>query len=206
MTPKDFYRAHIDAARRNEQAHGVPALFTLAQSALETGWGKHAPGHMMFGIKAGPGWTGKKQLCVTREVFADTRQGGRFAEVLSIAPRADGRFDYKVRDWFRAYDTPLESFADHARMLRANPRYARCFETGDPREFARRIAAAGYATDPGYAASLIALIDTLENVRQQPPREAGRRADAPGASRSRSGGIWASLFHLVAGLFGRRAP
>jgi flagellum-specific peptidoglycan hydrolase FlgJ len=214
MAPTDFYRTYIDAARANERASGVPALFTLAQSALETGWGRHAPGNMMFGIKAGPGWAGKKQLCVTREVFADARQGHRFAEVLAITPRGDGKFDYKVRDWFRAYDSALASFADHARMLRANARYAKCFETGpegrrDPREFARRIAAAGYATDPGYAASLIAMIDLLENVANAappPPREA--TADPRGApSPERAAGdrgLVATLLRFAAALFQRR--
>jgi flagellum-specific peptidoglycan hydrolase FlgJ len=215
VTPKDFHRTYFGAALANERASGVPALFTLAQSALETGWGRHASGHMMFGIKAGPGWTGRKQLCVTREVFADTRQGHRFAEVLSIEPRADGRFDYKVRDWFRAYDTPLESFADHARMLRANARYANCFGTRDPREFARRIAAAGYATDPGYASSLIALIDTLEGAQE--PRAAGESgpdappkpdgaSDKPSDSARRSGGMMSALLQFVTGIFGRRVP
>jgi len=186
VTPKDFYRTHIEAARANERASGVPALFTLAQSALETGWGRHARGNMLFGIKAGAGWTGRRQLCVTREVFADARQGHRFAEVLAIAPRADGKFDYTVRDWFRAYDSAAESFADHARLLRGNARYAACFATGpegrrDPREFARRIAAAGYATDPGYAASLIATIATLEPFDKDSGRPAATSNPIPQA-------------------------
>ncbi len=30
---------------------GVPASVSLAQAALESGWGRHAPGHNFFGIK-----------------------------------------------------------------------------------------------------------------------------------------------------------
>ncbi len=213
MTPKQFYDAHIDAARAGERAFGIPALFTLAQAALETGWGRHAPGHMMFGIKAGPGWRGKRQLCITREVFADARQGHRFAEVLAITPRADGRFDYKVRDWFRAYGSAVESFADHALMLRENPRYARCFETRDPREFARRIAAAGYATDPGYAASLIAAINVLQKFAAAEARgeaksaQAGRPPRAPRepSASVQSTGFFSAVLRLLASLLGRRA-
>ncbi|MCL6594270.1 MAG: hypothetical protein K6T31_09865 [Alicyclobacillus sp.] len=53
-----------------------------------------------------------------------------------------------------------ESFADHGRYLLENPRYARALEArGDPREFARRIASAGYATDPAYASKLISLME-----------------------------------------------
>jgi flagellum-specific peptidoglycan hydrolase FlgJ len=35
----------------------------------------------------------------------------------------------------------------------------------DPKEFARRIAAAGYATDPGYAPKLIGLMDRYDLYR-----------------------------------------
>ncbi len=164
MRPAEFVDAYLAHARASEQDTGVPAMFVLAQSALESGWSRAKPGNAMFGIKARAGWLGKKQLLVTREVFADAKQGARFPEVIAITRRADGRFDYKVKDWFRAYDSAAESFADHGRMLRANPRYARCFETKDPREFARRITAAGYATDPHYAESLIAVIATIERA------------------------------------------
>lgn len=164
MSPKNFVAAYLEHARASEARTGVPALFALAQAALESGWAGARPGNAMFGIKAGGGWAGARQLLTTREVFADRHQGHRFPEVVSITPRADGRFDYVVKDWFRAYASPAESFADHGAMLRASRRYARCFETGDPREFARRIAAAGYATDPNYANSLIAVIATIETA------------------------------------------
>jgi len=164
MTPRDFVKAYLEDARRSERRTGVPAVLSLAQSALESGWSSAKPGNAMFGIKATRAWTGKKQLLVTHEVFADRDQGGRFPEVLAIVPRRDGKFDYKVKDWFRAYDSASESFDDHGAMLRANAVYARCFETSDPREFARRLAAAGYATAPGYAESLIEVIGTVEKA------------------------------------------
>lgn len=176
MTPRAFYKAYIGAARRNEAANGVPALFTLAQSALETGWGKHAPGNMMFGIKAGGGWKGKRQLCTTREVLRDANQRARFPQVISVTKRADGKYDYVVKDWFRAYDDPFESFADHAAMLRANKRYAPAFTTTDPRAFALHIAAGGYATDPGYATALHKMIATLEKIAT--PAEGGLTGEA----------------------------
>jgi flagellar protein FlgJ len=164
MIPAQFVSTYLEHARASEARTGVPALFALAQAALESGWAGAKPGNAMFGIKAGGGWKGEKQLLKTREVFRDRNQGHRFPEVVSITPRADGTFDYVVKDWFRAYASPAESFADHGRMLRANARYAACFETQDPREFARRIAAAGYATDPDYAKSLIAVIATIERA------------------------------------------
>ena len=164
MKIPEFVNAYLEDAKRSEERTGVPAVFSLAQSALESGWSSAKPGNAMFGIKATAGWTGKKQLLVTREVFADRNQGGRFPEVLAITPRADGGFDYKVKDWFRAYDSASESFDDHAKTLRGNARYASAFETKDPREFARRIAAGGYATDPNYANVLVDVIATLERA------------------------------------------
>ena len=150
-----FYHAALIAERES----GRPALATLAQCALETGWGEHAPGNMYFGIKASPSWKGKRQLITTREVHST--RNVKYPEVISITPRKDGRFDYKVKDWFRAYDTAAESFADHGRFLRENPRYKAAFETTDPREFIDRIAAAGYATDPTYASKLKNIIKSL---------------------------------------------
>jgi flagellum-specific peptidoglycan hydrolase FlgJ len=164
MSPAAFVNTYLEHARASEARTGVPALFILAQSALETGWSSAKPGNAMFGIKAGRGWLGQKQLLKTREVLPDREQGGKFPEVISITPRGDGKFDYVVKDWFRAYASPAESFADHGKMLRANARYARCFETRDPREFARRIAAAGYATDPDYTKSLLAVIAMIEKA------------------------------------------
>lgn len=169
MTPTEFFNTYYEHALRNEMNSGVPALFTLAQCALETGWAKHAPGNMMFGIKA-TGWSGAKQLLTTREVLA--RPDAKFPVVISVTKRADGLYDYVVKDYFRAYDSPYHSFADHAAMLRSNKRYASAFETKDPREFARRIAAAGYATDPRYAASLIKIIDQLEEYARIYPKPA----------------------------------
>ncbi len=48
--PKEtaFFRKYYDYAVPIEREFRVPALFTVAQSALETGWGKKAPANNMF--------------------------------------------------------------------------------------------------------------------------------------------------------------
>lgn len=56
MTPAAFVDAYVDHAKRSEARTGVPAIFSLAQSALESGWSAAKPGNAMFGIKAGGGW------------------------------------------------------------------------------------------------------------------------------------------------------
>jgi len=186
MTPRAFVDAYLAAAVANERASGVPWQVTLAQAALESGWGRHAPGNNFFGIKADASWAGARQTLRTREVI----------DGASVSVEAD----------FRAYATPLESFADHAAFLRRWPRYAAAFTTRDPREFARLVAAAGYATDPHYAATLVKLIDQVEalapGAASPPPArlETAKTATTPAiAMRPRPG-----LLARLAALFGVR--
>lgn len=149
MTPQDFVTAYLPAAVENERRMGVPWQVTLAQAALESGWGQYAPGFNFFGIKADPSWTGARQKLKTREVIKGV--------------------NIYIEDDFRAYPSALDSFADHAAFLKKWDRYAPAFQTKDPREFARRVAAAGYATDPNYAAALVKIIGQLEQSAGAPP-------------------------------------
>jgi flagellum-specific peptidoglycan hydrolase FlgJ len=76
---------------------------------------------------------------------------------------------YKVKDWFRKYDTPEESFTDHAKLLTTaklkdgSLRYGKAFHyTDNPYLFAAEIHKAGYATDPDYTMKLIKLMDMIK--------------------------------------------
>ena len=112
MTPKDFVQVYYPFAKESEAKTGIDARFTLAQAALETGWGKSAPGNMFFGIKADPRKypESERQLLTTSEVLSDDKQGARFPVLISITPRPDGKYLYRVKDWFRKYKTPEGSF------------------------------------------------------------------------------------------------
>jgi flagellar protein FlgJ len=160
MTKELFFKQFYRSALQCERETGVPALAILSQAALESGWGEKAPGNMFFGIRAGANWKGKRQLIVTREVH--TSKDVKYPEIISITRRPDGKYDYRVKGWFRAYDNAAESFADHGRFLRANPRYRKAFETTDPVKFVEAVAAAGYATDPNYANVLKSIIVSLK--------------------------------------------
>ncbi|HEY0192535.1 MAG TPA: glucosaminidase domain-containing protein [Kofleriaceae bacterium] len=157
-----FVSKYGKAAVELENKDGVPALFTLAQGALESGWGRSAIGNALFGIKADASWKGKKQLVTTTEFFSDDKQGHRFPEVISITP-SGGKFKYVVKDWFRDYETAEEGLADHSSFLLKNKRYAPAFNTESPEAFATAIAKAGYATDPGYAETLKSVIRTVRS-------------------------------------------
>lgn len=161
-TATAFVAQYRGFAAQSEAETGVPWLVTLGQAALESGWGKHAPGNNFFGAKAKESDPEEsRQLLATREVL--DHPNGVFPEVISVTQRPDGKWEYRVRDWFRRYPTPAESFAHHGRFLRDNARYARAFEhAGDPYEFARQLAVAKYATDPDYADILTKTMRTIE--------------------------------------------
>ncbi|WPV66270.1 glycoside hydrolase family 73 protein [Chitinophaga sp. LS1] len=159
MEKQTFFKLYYPAAVLCERETKIPALAILAQAALESGWGDKAPGNMFFGIKAGVTWRGKRQLITTREVHSTKTV--KYPEIISITPRTDGKFDYKVKDWFRAYDNAAESFIDHGKFILENPRYKNAIGISDPGRFVEVVAAAGYATDPNYAKTLKSIINGL---------------------------------------------
>lgn len=163
------YHTHAVAA---EKQSGVPALVALAQSALESGFGTAKPQNMMFGIKATPAWKGKRQYLSTWEcckLSANNSMGEPWKILKTVAPHQQGNpcgkcTAFRVMDWFRAYDSPLDSFLDYGNFLRRNSRYASAFQTTDAYAFASRIAKAGYATAPNYERVLLSLMRELEGV------------------------------------------
>ena len=125
---------------------GIPPQFLVAQSALESGWGRGeirkadgSPSFNLFGIKAGASWRGATVEATTTEYVNGEPQ--------------------KVVERFRAYDSYEEAFRDYASLLRNNPRYSGVIGSQDGTEFARRLQQAGYATDPMYADKLSRIIN-----------------------------------------------
>lgn len=164
MTSKDFTAAYFDFAKECESKTGISALLILAQAALESGWGRYAPGNMFFGIKDTDGINGNEQLVTTTEY--SRRADLKFPQVISVTPTVMNgvkMFKYKVKDYFRKYDTPADSFTDHANFFLTNKRYNKALLVkSDPYKFADEIAAAGYATAPDYAKLLKSIIKSIE--------------------------------------------
>lgn len=167
MKPSEFVKKYSKDAKLSQDNKGIPSRFTLAQAAIESGWGEHAPGFNFFGVKAAADTPmEKRQLLRTREVLKSPH--AKFPEVISIANRPDGRYEYIVRDWFRKYDSPEESFSDHADFFYTNKRYAKALEVkDDPYKFAQEVAKAGYATDPNYAKVLKDVIKMIEKYYEE---------------------------------------
>jgi len=145
MRPTDFIQLMLPGAQASEKISKVPASFTIAQAALESGWGKRAPGNNLFGIKADPGWHGKTVDVPTHEYVNGIRT--------------------PVTAKFRAYDSWADSVADHVAFLTSNPRYKPAFKCIECADFTRAIAAAGYATDPNYASIINSIIQTHQLER-----------------------------------------
>ena len=166
MTPKEFIKQYKPFALETERKTGISHLFILAQAALETGWAKSVPGNMFFGVKATADTPeNKRQLLLTTEVLSSPTppKEGLFVEVISVKRLSGGKWLYRVKDWFRKYDSPEECFTDHAQFFFKNKRYAKALEVkADPYKFAEEVAKAGYATAPNYADSLKKLIKKIE--------------------------------------------
>ncbi len=164
QTMPDFMSTAVPLAQRSQRETSVPASVTLAQAIWETGRGRNpiSDANNYYGIKA--------------VVAADN--------TVSVGPIAigwvwawtkewDGKRFVERRERFRKYRSIEDSFRDHGILLATNPRYAEAMRAvDDPREFARRIAAAGYATSPTYAADLIRLMDAENLYRFDLPRNA----------------------------------
>ncbi len=147
-SPQDFVHSLYPIAQKVAHELGVDPRVLLAQSALETGWGRQlasrADGrstHNLFGIKADARWDGERATVSTLEY----RDGVARLEKAS----------------FRAYGSYEESFRDYVKFLQENPRYSAALDVAhSPEAFARRLQEAGYATDPVYASKITGVMNS----------------------------------------------
>lgn len=126
--------------------YGTPILpsVTMAQAALETGWGKATVGsaNNLFGIKAtgSPNeyWDGSYVTAGTKEDY--------------------GSGQVNVTSKFRKYKSTEDSIRDHNRLLMTAARYAPVRNATTAEAQALALQSCGYATAQNYANSLISII------------------------------------------------
>lgn len=152
-SPEEFVAFLKPYADQAAETLGMDTSVLLAQSALETGWGKHVPrtsggesSFNLFGIKADRSWKGEKVSVGTLEY-----RGG-------VARREQAKF--------RAYASPADSFVDYVAFLRRNPRYGDALESTTGEQFIRGLQKAGYATDPRYASKILSIRDRLLHISE----------------------------------------
>lgn len=142
-----FIKTTLPGAAKAWLKYGVNPIGMMAQAALETGWGKSAPGNMFFGIKATPSWTGKTQTLYTTEYIDGEKK--------------------RIPQTFRAYNTPAESFEDYARLIATTARYSSAMSyPGYPQtnQYLEAVYNGGYATDPNYLDKCISIANTIKKV------------------------------------------
>lgn len=125
--------AQVDYSRSN-----VFASITLAQSIIESGWGKSGltqKANNMFGIKCSSNWDGE---CID----------------MSTGEYGSGGY-YTIVSAFRKYPSIESSVEDHSKFLHENERYSAAFGASTYQDQIREIHNAGYATAPDYSSSII---------------------------------------------------
>lgn len=145
----------------------IDPLFVTAQAALESGWGSSAIGNNLFGITKGSSWNGAVRLVTTTEYFS--RPDVTFKapeEVLEVVQLGERKYKYKVKRFFRDYDTVGDCLNDHFRILRKKG-YADAWPyRHDAREYLRRIVdsvGSKYATDPNYVETMQKIIEMVKS-------------------------------------------
>lgn len=121
------------------KATGVDPRIIVAQTGLETGWGRSAPGNNLFGIKS-HGAPGGQNLATT--------------EVVNGQP-------VRTTASFRTFESPQASVAGYADFINTNPRYAQ-FRTAQGLDAqAEALGRSGYATDPNYGTKVRQIAESI---------------------------------------------
>lgn len=136
----------ILAARDGMKTYLIPASVSIAQWALESGWGAHSPGNNPFGMKPRKGMNDPQQMLMTTEV---------------VHGKAVKEFQP-----FRLFKSIDEAFVAHAQLIASAPVYAKAMSilphgacaTGETVDLFINEMAKHYATDPLYANKLESII------------------------------------------------
>ncbi|MFT5226328.1 MAG: flagellar protein FlgJ [Polaribacter sp.] len=143
LKPEHFITDLWPHAQKAANAIGISAQALVAQSALETGWGKHTmrfpngqQAFNLFGIKASNNWDGPTLTKPTLEF----RDGVMQTEMAH----------------FRAYESIPDALDDYVEFIQASPRYQNALDhKGDDAHYLKELQQGGYATDPQYAKKII---------------------------------------------------
>lgn len=132
----------IEAAQKAEDKYGVPSSVSIAQWALESGYGKHMPANSNnpFGIKAVAGQP--FVAAMTREVVHGT--------------------EIHIQQKFRKFANLDEAFDLHALLLAHGKPYQKINQwLNNPLVYVQKLTGI-YATDPKYGELLTAIIKSQD--------------------------------------------
>lgn len=136
MKQQEFFDQYASIAMEQQIRYGIPASVTLAQMALESGWGESNAArnsNNFFGVKVGSTWKGAYDLYT----------------------------DDEPNEKFRRYDNVTQSVEDHSKVLMGN-RYKNChgYDSTDYINWTKGIKNSGYARDKDYVTKILSVIET----------------------------------------------
>lgn len=158
-TVNDFISKMKPFALQLEKEYKIPYKFIIAQTALETGWGKSTlvnDAYNFGGIKAVKG-----QDYVTRYTNEEVKNPENYPTRNKAKDKKlanDNTLIYLPQN-FAKYPNVLEGLKSYAKVLML-PRYKKAFEHTDAIKFASQIAKGGYATSSSYLNSITKIINT----------------------------------------------
>lgn len=137
----------IDAAKAAHVKYRIPASVSIAQWAVESGWGQHMPpgSNNPFGMKARAAGNDPYVEVRTREVV-------------------HGKSVY-VMAKFRKFPSLEDAFMAKGALLSQAPVYSKAFAKLPDREAFISAFAPVYATDPNYASTLRSIIKSNNLVK-----------------------------------------
>ena len=154
-SPQEFIQQLSPYAEMAAKELGVDKNILLAQSALETGWGKyvladqHGSSNNLFNIKASADWHGDKVTIHSLE-----HKNGVFSKDLSN---------------FKKYQDIAQSFSDYVNLIKGQARYSEAINRAEePADYIEAIHKAGYATDPDYAEKVLNIYHRIQKSDSVP--------------------------------------
>ncbi len=136
---KEFIVKVNKIAQEGYEKYNILPSLTIAQSILESGWGKNHIGNNIFGIKKGSGWKGNTRVVTTTEYVNGKK--------------------ITIKDEFRVYDNMEDSIRDYLKLIGTASRYKSVREAKNYKEACQNVYKSGYATDPNYSNKLISIIE-----------------------------------------------
>lgn len=151
MTKREFVNKFWKSAQGACQNTPINPVMVMAAAAVESRWGDSGltkEANNFFGIKSTDSWEKKGGEFVTKS----TREVVKGKSIIIAAK-------------FRKYANPTECFMAYVQFLH-QPRYVRAgvLDATTPEQQIKAVAAAGYATDPKYAETIIAVMVGLKTM------------------------------------------
>ena len=133
MSKSEFFDMYAPMAMEQQQKYGIPASLTLAQMAIESGYGK-----------------GRAITEANNAFCVKGTYNGNYILISDDAPN----------EKFKKYPSLAESFEDHSRLLKNAhyEKYTNGLSSLDGEAWAKAIHRAGYATSATYSDDLVSIM------------------------------------------------